>query len=250
MQNQKVIEQLGYTPKEAKIYLASLALGEAHISDIAAKVKMPRSSVQLVVDKLHEDGLMNFYVMRRYKYWVAEKPEQLLKNLKKREEVIKGALPKLSAIRHTTKNNKVRDKNYEKCLAMFQKLADASLQAVLITNSDAEIEYVNGVWQKKFGYTLDEVKGKNPRMFKSGKTPPKVYERMWKTLSKGGLFHSDEIIDKRKDGSFLNLLTTIFIVKYAQRTFFVQVLDGIDQKEHGHIFHNHFLESVEELSKE
>ena len=103
MQNQKVIEQLGYSPKEAKVYLASLSLGEAHISDIADKAKIPRSTAQVIVDRLQKDGLMNFYVMRRYKYWVAEKPERLLDMLKQREAIIETALPKLVAIRQESK---------------------------------------------------------------------------------------------------------------------------------------------------
>jgi len=49
MQLRKVIEQIRYTSKEAKVYLAALAHGEAHVSDIAIKVNMPRSSVQSVL---------------------------------------------------------------------------------------------------------------------------------------------------------------------------------------------------------
>ena len=98
MQNQKVIEQLGYSSSEAKVYLASLALGSAHISDIAAKVKMPRSSVEAILHRLHEGGLMNFYVTRRYRYWVAEKPEKLVDQLRRREEVLHVAMPSLTRL--------------------------------------------------------------------------------------------------------------------------------------------------------
>jgi len=66
MQNQKVLELLGYTSKEAKVYLTVLS-GECYVSDIAARVKMPRSSVQIIADKLHAEGLLNFCSMRRYK---------------------------------------------------------------------------------------------------------------------------------------------------------------------------------------
>jgi len=37
MQYRKVIEQLGYSPKEAKVYMTALRLGEALVSDIAQK---------------------------------------------------------------------------------------------------------------------------------------------------------------------------------------------------------------------
>src|SRR3989338_5085617 len=159
MQTQKIIEQLGYTAKEAKVYLASLGLGECHISDIAEKVKIPRTSAQAIVDKLYKDGLMNFYVMRRYKYWVAENPERLLSNLKKREEMMREALPRLNALRKENRENK-RFPNPSQSIGLFHMLADASSQPVLITNENIEIEYVNSAWEDQFGYPLSEVHGK------------------------------------------------------------------------------------------
>jgi sugar-specific transcriptional regulator TrmB len=100
MQVQKIIEHLGYKPNEAKVYLAALSLGECHVSDIAAKVRLPPSSTQAIVDKLHKDGLINFYVRKRYKYWVAENPELLLARLQEREEDVRAALPRIAALRH------------------------------------------------------------------------------------------------------------------------------------------------------
>ncbi|MDE1925320.1 MAG: hypothetical protein KGH79_04060 [Patescibacteria group bacterium] len=99
VQTQKVVEQLGYTPNEAKVYLAVLGLGECHVSDIADKLKLPPSSVQVIVDKLHKNGLMNFYVKNRYKYWVAENPERLLTQLQQREDAVRAAMPALDALR-------------------------------------------------------------------------------------------------------------------------------------------------------
>jgi len=100
MQTQKIIESLGYTASEAKVYMAALQLGECHVSDIAQKVRLPRSTTQTIVDSLHKKGLMNFYVRKRYKYWAAERPARLLDMLKEREEAIHAAIPRLDAIRH------------------------------------------------------------------------------------------------------------------------------------------------------
>lgn len=98
-QTQKVVEQLGYTPNEAKVYLATLQLGECHVSDIAGKLKLPRSSVQVMLEKLHKNGLVNFYVRKRYKYWVAESPNNLLSRLEERESAVRMVLPQLEALR-------------------------------------------------------------------------------------------------------------------------------------------------------
>lgn len=95
----KVIEQLGYKREEARVYLAALSLGECVVSDIATKVNLPRTSVQLIVEKLHASGLMNFYVKKRYKYWTAENPEKLLINLKEKEAALRAVLPEMTALR-------------------------------------------------------------------------------------------------------------------------------------------------------
>ena len=199
MQYQKVIEQLGYTSKEAKVYLVSLALGEAHISDIAAKVKMPRSSVQAIVDRLHDDGLMNFYVMRRYKYWVAEHPERLLSRLEKRRDAVTEALPKLIEMRQQSRKARAAQTT-SKDLGPIRSIADEATHAVLITDEEQCILYVNAAWEKIFGYTLSEVYGQTPRVCSSGKTPRAIYAKMWQTLSEGGMFQTDEVIDQSKDG--------------------------------------------------
>jgi sugar-specific transcriptional regulator TrmB len=99
MQFQRIIEGLGFSSKEVKVYLAALALGESHISDIAQKVKLSRSSAQIIMDRLHKEGLMNFYVMHRYKYWVAENPERLLERLKERENELETIIPRLKELK-------------------------------------------------------------------------------------------------------------------------------------------------------
>ncbi len=221
MQLQRTIEQLGYSPNAAKVYLAALSLGEAHVTDIAEKTKLPRTSVQAIVEMLHADGLMNFYVARRYKYWVAENPERLLANLKRREETVREALPELAALRLSSRGT--RAKKSANGYSLFRALANAISQPVLIANENAEIVYVNSQWEKHFGYSCAEVRGKNPRMLQSGKTPQAVYDTMWKMLNAGTMFQSDEIIDKRKDGSTFTLRTTMFPVRHGGRVSYVQI---------------------------
>jgi len=100
MHIQKVIEQFGYTPNEARVYLTVLHKGECTIADIAATTTMPRTSVKVIVDALHKDGLLNYYVKKRYKYWIAESPEKLLARLRERETALRSVLPDLNALRH------------------------------------------------------------------------------------------------------------------------------------------------------
>lgn len=224
MQNQKVLERLGYSANEAKVYLVSLAMGEAHVSDISEKIKMPRSTVQVIVERLHEDGLMNFYAMRRYKYWVAEDPTILLEKLKQREVLVEESIPSLIALRQLARTkNKIA--KYQEDLGPLRDVADGMMQPVLIINKESEIQYVNHAWEKQFGYTCDEVYGNYTRILKSGKSSQEEYERLWRTLKAGGLFQSDSIIDEKKDGTLFTLFTIIFPVSYGNRTFYVQIIE-------------------------
>jgi PAS domain S-box-containing protein len=229
MQLQKVIEQLGYTANEAKVYLAALSLGEAHISDIAVYAKLPRSTAQAMADKLHAAGLMNFYVQRRYKYWVADSPERILSEYKKREERMREALPALIALRRKKSKRRLREIDVQNS-KLLRMSADAALQPLLITNEDAEIVYANKPWRDLFGYSLEEIAGENPRMFQSGKTPREVFARMWQALREERMFQSDEIVDRKKDGENFNLLTTIFPLRLANAVYFVQILDDISAR--------------------
>ncbi len=224
MQIQKVIEGLGYSPKEAKVYLATLALGEAHISDVASKLKMPRTSVQVTMDKLHEAGLVNFYVMRRYKYWVAENPEQLLAQLEKKRTTIASALPVLKEIR---KEGLGRKKGKRSDWSLFRALADSSKQSILIADSETRILYVNKAWESLFGYSIAEIRGQRPSMFQSGETPREEYERMWKYLKAERMFQSKNIIDRTKSGETFRMLTTIMPLRHNGKVFYVQILDVV-----------------------
>lgn len=102
MHLQKSIEQLGYSKNEAAVYLATLGLGEATITEIAKRAGIPRTSGQTIVQNLAKIGFLNFYVKRRRKYWIAESPDYLMTQLRLREAALKEALPELHALRRET----------------------------------------------------------------------------------------------------------------------------------------------------
>ena len=72
-------------------------------------------------------------------------------------------------------------------------------EAVVITDADATIVYVNPAFEKMSGYTRDEAVGRNPRFLKSGKQDAEFYRRMWATLAAGRVW-SGHLVNRRKDG--------------------------------------------------
>jgi PAS domain S-box-containing protein len=78
----------------------------------------------------------------------------------------------------------------------LRKLSGAIEQcpvSVVITDLKGHIEYVNPKFTELTGYTLEEVRGQNPRVLKSGDTTPEEYVRLWETIRTGewsGYFHN------------------------------------------------------------
>ena len=62
-------------------------------------------------------------------------------------------------------------KRAEDELRWLSKAVEQSPASVVITDLNGHIEYVNPKFERVTGYTLAEVKGRNPRILKSGETP-------------------------------------------------------------------------------
>ena len=84
---------------------------------------------------------------------------------------------------------------------------EQSPESIVITNLDAQIEYVNAAFTRVTGYSREEALGLNPRVLQSGRTPKATYGAMWEALVRGEGWRG-ELINKRKDGSeYLELAT-------------------------------------------
>ncbi len=71
---------------------------------------------------------------------------------------------------------------------------------VSITDAAGNILYANDKFCEASGYNREELLGKNHRIVKSGLHPPELYADMWRTISRGLIWHG-ELCNRRKDGS-------------------------------------------------
>ena len=76
-------------------------------------------------------------------------------------------------------------KRTEAMLRMLSNATEQSPASIVITDSEGIIEYVNSKFTKVTGFCYEEAIGKNPRILKSGLTPPEVFEEMWNTVKNG-----------------------------------------------------------------
>ena len=71
--------------------------------------------------------------------------------------------------------------------------------AIIMTDIDGTIEYVNPRFREHTGYTMDDVIGQNPQIFKSGVTTDEEYGDLWETILDGRIWRG-EFLNVRKNG--------------------------------------------------
>jgi len=84
-------------------------------------------------------------------------------------------------------------------LRKLTQAVEQSPASVVITNLEGAIEYVNPKFTKITGYTIQEVRGQNPSILKSGLLSSGVYKDLWETISTGKVWHGD-LHNKKKNG--------------------------------------------------
>lgn len=92
------------------------------------------------------------------------------------------------------------EKQKELELIRFFNVAENSVNPIQITDLNGKMIYVNKAFLQASGYEKDELIGKNPRIFGSGKNTQKFWDRMWTTISSGKVWVG-EVENKRKDNS-------------------------------------------------
>jgi len=75
---------------------------------------------------------------------------------------------------------------------------EATANAVMITDLNGTVVWVNPAFERLTGYTEAEIVGQSTRVLKSGQNPRMLYEEMWRTLLEGRVWHG-ELINRRKD---------------------------------------------------
>ncbi len=116
-------------------------------------------------------------------------------------------------------------------LKLLQTAIGSSSEAVLITNRDGNIVYLNPAVETMTGYSTLEILGQNIRFIGSEAQKDKQDEKLWQTIQAGKSWVS-EFLNRRKDGT-----------AYYQRTIISPVLD-----DKGKI--SHFVSIASDITKE
>ncbi|KIL98719.1 diguanylate cyclase/phosphodiesterase (GGDEF & EAL domains) with PAS/PAC sensor(s) [Paramagnetospirillum magnetotacticum MS-1] len=89
----------------------------------------------------------------------------------------------------------------EQQILLAAKVLETVTEAVVITDADNRIIFVNPAFTTITEYSKDEVRGKNPSFLRSGRHDPEFYANLWKVLAETGHWEG-EIWNRRKSGAF------------------------------------------------
>ncbi len=87
---EQVLQELGLTPSEIKVYLALLDLGDSTRGDIVNKSGISGSKIYDILEKLKDKGLISIYDQNQVRHFKPVNPKQILNYIDgKKEEVNK-----------------------------------------------------------------------------------------------------------------------------------------------------------------
>jgi MFS transporter, NNP family, nitrate/nitrite transporter len=96
---------------------------------------------------------------------------------------------------------------YQEKLKLSATILEHTTEAMIVTDINGTITSINPSFTAITGYTIEDVKGKNPNILQSGQQGKEFYEKMWAELKQEGSWQG-EIWNKRKNGeSYLEWLT-------------------------------------------
>jgi diguanylate cyclase (GGDEF)-like protein/PAS domain S-box-containing protein len=87
----------------------------------------------------------------------------------------------------------------EERLKKLSTAVEQSRAAVIITNRDGVIEYVNSRFTQSSGYTAEEAIGRTPSILKSDRMPRSIYRDLWKSITAGSEWRG-ELYNHKKSG--------------------------------------------------
>ena len=91
----KILEEIGLTANESKVYLSLIELGSSSAGQIIQKTGLHRAVVYDLLERLIEKGLVGHVITGRKKYFEATNPQRLKQILKEKENKLDTILPQL-----------------------------------------------------------------------------------------------------------------------------------------------------------
>ena len=143
------------------------------------------------------------------------------------------------------------EKKKEIDLLRFFNVAENTVNPLQITDLNGKMIYVNKAFEISSGYSKEELLGKNPKIFGSGKNSSKFWDKMWDTISSGKVWVG-EVENLRKGGEpfFTQLLISPILDKDGKVTGYFGIHRDLTEKRtlERQLIHTQKMESIGTLA--
>ena len=158
----------------------SFELALSTLEAVAPEVEKaaPTGALTLELETIGKDGSRRWYEVR-------------LSLLRERGGPLRGFL---AVARDVTSRHQTQRE-----LARLATAVDQAAEAVILTDLEGAILYVNPAFERITGYTAAEAMGQNPRLLKSGLQDRAFYAEMWSVVRSGKTWEG-RFTNRRKDG--------------------------------------------------
>lgn len=142
-------------------------------------------------------ALVGFLLVLHSRYRLKKRAEQALRE-KNAEIMRQSGMVETQGRKISEANRELHVINMK--LRELSRAVEQSPTGVLITDSNGTITYINPRFTEATGYELEELRGTNPRIFKSGYHGKDFYRQLWSTIRTGRVWRG-RFVNRRKDGS-------------------------------------------------
>lgn len=130
-----------------------------------------------------------------------------------------------------TARNVTAQRRAEAQMVRLSSALEQTADAVMITDRDGTIEYINPAFSEITGYSRSEAVGAKPSLMKSNRHDRRFYQRMWEQIVRGDVF-TEVFVNRRKDGSLYYEAKTITPVMDQDGNIVSYISTGKDITEH------------------
>jgi len=126
MAEREVLEELGFTKREIKVYLAMLELGSSTVGPIASRAGLQHSKVYETLDKLMKKGLASYVVVSKTKHFQPSDPKEILNVIEERKRKFNEILEDLERRQKAAQTRQIAvvHEGFKAYKAMFNRILD------------------------------------------------------------------------------------------------------------------------------
>ncbi len=140
--NSEILEQVGITKNESKVYKALLELGPSHAGNISKKTGLHRRTIYDTIEMLIKKGLAGYIVENNIKSFQASNPNRFLEILNEKENSILEQIPSMMGFYNKTKEKEETNfyKGEEGLKNIFQDQLENNKEILILGASNSAFE--------------------------------------------------------------------------------------------------------------